>query len=156
MVVANVLHCPKNEPNGRHISKEQQQQALNIATIEMESKCLSNYVQSWISRKVLFGQMESFAIDVDFKIHLFQHQFATAQISTSYTFVCLRCNTTIKAFKRPNGSNWNTANICRHLVDCHSNVAASRYCKKRKLKETSDHQLAPVRSTSTKSRHEAN
>jgi len=106
-------------------------------TVEEEEQSLSHYIKTWISRKVLFGQMDPFELDVDYKIHIFQPNSNVLQASrycNVYTFVCLRCNTTIKAFKRPNGSNWNAANVCRHIVDCHSNLVLPQSRKRSKLK----------------------
>jgi len=108
-------------------------------TIEEEQASLSHYIKTWISRKVLFGQMDPFELDVDYKIHIFQPNINVLQgnrYCNVYTFVCLRCNTTIKAFKRPNGANWNAANVCRHIVDVHSNLILPQSRKRSKSQKS--------------------
>ena len=95
------LECSTVRANSRgSVTKE----PLEPMTVEEEQQSLTDYIKSWISRKVLFGHMEPFEIDVDYKIHIFQPNTNVLQASrynNVYTFVCLRCNTTIKAFKRP-------------------------------------------------------
>lgn len=87
---------------------------ISTATVEEEHQSLTEYLTTWIARKVLTGQLEPFILNVDYKINVFRPktngsgQPARPDI---YSFVCLRCNTTIKAFKRSNGTNWNAANV---------------------------------------------
>lgn len=59
------------------------------------------------------GQVEPFIYDVDYRINVFRPKNNGIQPPRPdiYSFVCLRCNTTLKAFKRANSYKWNTANV---------------------------------------------
>ena len=106
-------------------------------TVEGEQESLAYYIKTWIDRKVLFGQMDPFIPDQDYKIHVFQQSNGVNELPRAciYAFICLRCNTTIKAYTRPNGSNWNAANVCRHMLDVHSHTPSPPN-KKRKTKSS--------------------
>ncbi len=90
---------------------------LSTVTVEEEQRSLTEYLSSYIARKALTGQLEPFVLDVDYRINVFRPKCNGTQPQRPdiYSFVCLRCNTTIKVFKRSNGTNWNAANVsCRN------------------------------------------
>lgn len=91
-----------------------------ILSVEEEQHSLVEFLKTWIARKVLSGVMEPFLFDVDYKVQVYRPKSSNPSTRTDiYSFVCLRCNTTIRAFKRPNGQNWNAANVCRHISTVH-------------------------------------
>ena len=96
-------------------------------SVEEEQHSLVQFLKTWIARKVLNGDMEPFLFGVDYKIQVYRPKSSNPATRTDiYSFVCLRCNTTIRAFKRPNGQNWNAANVCRHISTVHFLLASSR------------------------------
>lgn len=89
-------------------------------SVEEEQHSLVEFLKTWIARKVVSGLLEPFLFDDDYKVQVYRPKSSNqASRSDVYSFVCLRCNTTIRAFKRPNGQNWNAANVCRHISTVH-------------------------------------
>ncbi|XP_057377714.1 uncharacterized protein LOC130699380 [Daphnia carinata] len=91
-----------------------------VASVEEEQNSLVEFLKTWIARKVLSGRLAPFLFDVDYRIQVYRPKSYNQPTRTNiYSFVCLRCNTTIRAFKRPNGQHWNAANVCRHITSVH-------------------------------------
>lgn len=89
---------------------------VSNVSVEEEHRSLTEYLSSYIARKVFTGQLEPFILNVDYRINVYRPKCNGTQPQRPdiYSFVCLRCNTTIKAFKRSNGTNWNAANVIYH------------------------------------------
>ncbi|EFX89892.1 hypothetical protein DAPPUDRAFT_219945 [Daphnia pulex] len=101
-----------------------------IASVEEEQNSLIEFLKTWITRKILSGLLAPFLFDVDYRVQVYRPKSSNQSSRTDiYSFVCLRCNTTIRAFKRPNGQNWNAANVCRHITTVHF-LATSKSPKK--------------------------
>ncbi|KZS20003.1 Uncharacterized protein APZ42_013333 [Daphnia magna] len=91
-----------------------------LSSVEEEQNSLVEFLKTWIARKVLSGRLAPFLFDVDYRIQVYRPKSCNQSTRTDiYSFVCLRCNTTIRAFKRANGQNWNAANVCRHITTVH-------------------------------------
>lgn len=98
-----------------------------VASIDEEQNSLVEFLKTWISRKILSGLLAPFLFDVDYRVQVYRPKSCNQSTRTDiYSFVCLRCNTTIRAFKRQNGQNWNAANVCRHITTVHFLVATSK------------------------------
>ncbi|KAI9555424.1 hypothetical protein GHT06_017939 [Daphnia sinensis] len=91
-----------------------------VTSVAEEQNSLVEFLKTWIARKVLSGRLAPFLYDVDYRVQVYRPKSSNQSARTDiYSFVCLRCNTTIRAFKRANGQNWNAANVCRHITSVH-------------------------------------
>ena len=105
---------------GKTISTPPNSHSEPIVSVEEEQNSLVEFLKTWIARKVLSGLLAPFLFDVDYRVQVYRPKSSNQSTRTDiYSFVCLRCNTTIRAFKRPNGQNWNAANVCRHITTVH-------------------------------------
>lgn len=112
------LNSSSSSSNGRVSGKKRDSIKMSDTpaaspTVEQEQQSLAEYVAIWLSRKLASGQLDPFILDVDYRINVIRPRNCASQPFRPdiYSFVCLRCKTTIKAFKRPNGLSWNATNV---------------------------------------------
>lgn len=92
----------------------------SMCTIEIEREALAGIIRTWIARKIRSGNLTAFIYESDYRILVHRPKSANPIYHMDvFLFVCHRCNTTIKVFKRPNGNSWNCANVYRHITTVH-------------------------------------
>ena len=114
--LAGLHNSSSNSSKGTNKKRESNKQIASqaaIPTLEEEQQSLTDYITLWIQRKAAAGELEALILDVDYRIKIIRPRNSGSQPFRPdvYSFVCLRCKTTIKAFKRPNGTAWNTTNV---------------------------------------------
>lgn len=118
---------------GRNSSLEKTEFSASVD--EEERVSLIEFLKTWIARKELSGLLEPFVFDIDYRVQVYRPKSSNQSAKTTiYSFVCLRCNTTIRAFKRANGQNWNAANVCRHISTIHFHIPPSKTPRPNNLK----------------------
>lgn len=89
---------------------------------ESERESLARFIRSWIERKIQNRNLTAFIYEVDYRVLVYRPKSSNPITQTDiFLFVCHRCNTTIKVFKRRNGNSWNAANVYRHITTVHFN-----------------------------------
>lgn len=105
---SNGTRTPGARSNKANSSRPPSVNGTSQITVEEERQSLTEHLLTWITRKVSTGQVQPFMPDIDYRVEVIRPKNNGPDL---YTFVCLRCNTTLKAFKRSNGHKWNTANV---------------------------------------------